>query len=203
MTMAANPETHHPERRRTSPALCRHAIADAETRSRDSSRERVFVAGAGLGDRRLEAAATTTESLANRARLQQRELPPHRFPCRAWMPGSESARLPRFDRRVGPGDPRCGWGEERCVRDARPEGREPAGRPRRHVRGREEAAAEMDPPGPGAVGHGGIVPYGARSPVGRLGAQHARALLFRGPTVIRNPPRPGDRRPEPLTPRRA
>ncbi|HEU4562782.1 MAG TPA: hypothetical protein VFS20_33440 [Longimicrobium sp.] len=29
---------------------------------------------------------------------------------------------------------------------------------------------------PGAVGHGGIVPYGARSPVWRLGAKHARIL---------------------------
>jgi len=62
----------------------------------------------------------------------------------------------------------------RCVRDARPEGREPAGRARRDIRRRTRAPAEMNPPGPGAVGNGGIVAYGARSPVRRPGAEHAR-----------------------------
>ena len=36
---------------------------------------------------------------------------------------------------------------------------------------------------PGAVGHGGIVPYGARSPVRRLGAEHAQIPLFDQPIV--------------------
>ncbi|HEX8243684.1 MAG TPA: hypothetical protein VF541_09315, partial [Longimicrobium sp.] len=31
--------------------------------------------------------------------------------------------------------------------------------------------------GPGAVGNGGIVAYGARSPVWRLGAKHAQAII--------------------------
>ncbi|HEX8244999.1 MAG TPA: hypothetical protein VF541_15930, partial [Longimicrobium sp.] len=31
--------------------------------------------------------------------------------------------------------------------------------------------------GPGAVGNGGIVAYGARSPVPRLGAEHAQTLI--------------------------
>ena len=44
--------------------------------------------------------------------------------------------------------------------------------------GRGRAPAETSPPGPGAVGNGGFVAYGARSPVWRLGAKHAQSPLF-------------------------
>jgi hypothetical protein len=54
-----------------------------------------------------------------------------------------------------------------CVRDARPQGRDPA-----------------------AVGNGGIVAYGARSPVWRLGAKHAQALLFQSVYDERSHSRP-------------
>jgi hypothetical protein len=50
--------------------------------------------------------------------------------------------------------------------------------------------------GPGAVGNGSIVAYGARSPVWRLSAKHAQTQLFlrfgkeegRHPEKIRMPP---------------
>jgi len=58
-----------------------------------------------------------------------------------------------------------------CVRDARPEGRDGGGARERNRSWRRSVARRR---WPGAVGHGGIVPYGARSPVPRLGAEHAR-----------------------------
>jgi hypothetical protein len=56
-----------------------------------------------------------------------------------------------------------------CVRDARPEGRDTAAPHRGGETHRQPARR-----GPGAVGHSRIVPYGARSPVWRLSAKHAR-----------------------------
>src|SRR5262249_4495468 len=76
-----------------------------------------------------------------------------------------------------------------CVRDARPEGRDTGG-----------AAAVMSPTlaeaWPGALGHSGIVAYGARRPLWRLGAPHAQTkplqFLADPParTSVRLPPPP-------------
>ena len=88
----------------------------------------------------------------------------------------------RSSRRFQPAG-RC-RGSARCVRDARPEGRDCGGR--RFARSR-----------PGAVGHGGIVPYGARSPVRRPGAEHAQGKSSArvrecesNPPAFRSRPRP-------------
>jgi len=60
------------------------------------------------------------------------------------------------------------------VRDARPEGRDGGGACVVASSGADAWRRRW----PGAVGHGGIVPYGARSPVGRLSAQHAQTPRF-------------------------
>src|SRR5215218_10974275 len=74
------------------------------------------------------------------------------------------------------------------VKDARPEGWEPAGRP--HGCRTDATRPRRNPPGPGAVGHGCIVPYGARSLVGRPSAQHARDPLFKSRSKDRRPGQP-------------
>ena len=74
------------------------------------------------------------------------------------------------------------------VRDARPGG--PG-----HRRARAKATGSLRSParrGPGAVGHSRIVPYGARSPVRRLSAEHAQRMALedkkaREPMPVRGP----------------
>jgi len=67
------------------------------------------------------------------------------------------------------------------VRDARPEGRDGAARAHRWTYRREPFARRW----PGAVGNGGIVAYGARSPLWRPGARHARSRFCRISGVTR------------------
>jgi len=67
---------------------------------------------------------------------------------------------------------RC-WLNERCVRDARPEGRDAAAR----ARDRDGAVGGLARRWPGAVGHGGIVPYRARSPARSAAERHARTAV--------------------------
>jgi hypothetical protein len=68
----------------------------------------------------------------------------------------------------------------RCVRDARPQGREPAGRPHRRRPNRARAAEETNPPGPGAVSNSCIVAYRARSPARSAAEGHAPIQALRG-----------------------
>ena len=116
-----------------------------------------------------------------------------------WIAGAQSAKadFPMFQRRVStrrtgtavwvrawappcgprrPGPPRAAvasaWTPpaRTCVRDARPEGRDGGGACT-VMSDRDEGWRRR---WPGAVGHGGIVPYGARSPVPRPSAVHAQ-----------------------------
>ncbi len=68
----------------------------------------------------------------------------------------------------------------------------------RHPVRRDDAGAGRR--GPGCVGHGGIVPYAARSPVRRLGAEHARnagTKRMRDEAVREIQPPPPPRSPRP------
>jgi hypothetical protein len=57
-----------------------------------------------------------------------------------------------------------------------------AGTPPRRTGAAESSRVESRR-GPGAVGHGGIVPYGARSPVPSPGEEHAQIQQFMNPVV--------------------
>jgi len=62
----------------------------------------------------------------------------------------------------------------RCVRDARPEGRDGGGA---HAMNRRPGGGGARRRWPGAVGHGGIVPYRARSPARSAAEGHAQTPL--------------------------
>jgi hypothetical protein len=61
----------------------------------------------------------------------------------------------------------------RCVRDARPQGRDGAA-----VRDVDGSVGSLARRWPGAVGHSGIVPYRARSPARSAAEGHAHTLPF-------------------------
>jgi hypothetical protein len=106
----------------------------------------------------------------------------HRRACCCGEAGSQKSGLGRFyPRHSSAKRTRIRPLRHIRVRDARPEGRDGGGAPALYRRPSGCVARRR---WPGAVGHSGIVPYRARSPLWRLGAKHARIQQFRSKTKL-------------------